>query len=87
MNGHSIPFEELIKKRDNADRRYPACEQEDEPNILLLLLCSLFKWLKELICFAGTVLLCAAEVFVRICKTVLFISLMPLLILIVFAIL
>lgn len=56
MTEHSIPFELLIKKRDN-ERRCPSCELEQEQNILLLFFCTLFRTLaksiKAIFCFVG----------------------------------
>ena len=59
MTEHTVPFELLIKKRDN-ERRCPSCEPEQEQNILLLVFCTLFRTLaksiKVILCFFGIVL-------------------------------
>ena len=59
MTEHTMPFELLIKKRDN-ERRCPSCEPEQEQNILLLVFCTLFRTLaksiKVILCFFGIVL-------------------------------
>ena len=55
MNEHSIPFEVLIKKRDDL-RRYPTCEQEMQTSFLLLFLCSFARGIKSVLHFAGALL-------------------------------
>lgn len=70
MIERTIPFEELIKKRDN-DRCYPSCEQELEPNKLLLFLCALAKHTKAALCFIGIVLQAIISTCVSIVKFIL----------------
>ena len=67
MIERTIPFEELIKKRDN-DRCYPSCEQELEPNKLLLFVCSLAKYIKaafRFICIAVQAIISACVSIVK----------------------
>lgn len=70
MNEHTIPFEELIRKRDSG-RCCPVLEQEPKSKRLLLYLCALARPIKALYCFIGIVLKAVISTCLSIAKLIL----------------
>ena len=70
MTEHTIPFEELIKKRDSSSRCH-VFEQEPEQNRLLLVICALARPVKAVCCFIGIVLKAVISTCLSIAKLIL----------------